>query len=288
MPKVIHFGAGKIGRGFIGAVLNEAGHDVVFADVDKDIIDQINAAKEYTLHIIDRDSCSRRITGVSAIDSTSEELPVLIAEADLITTAVSLKVLPYIAPAIAAGIKTRSAIGNVSPLNIICCENGIRATSTLKQSVTEKLDAQTLEWMKGKIGFADCSVDRIVPIIRKFGFDPEYHAEYVEKIISRFSNPHLNDLVSRVAHDPIRKLGSNLYFAYPMKMAMDLGLPYDKIALAAAAALHYDNPEDPQSVEIRKRVAGSGPAETFSSISGIIDQKAATLVAQAYETLKTL
>ena len=43
-----------------------------------------------------------------------------------------------------------------------------------------------------------------------------------------------------------------------------------------------------QSVEIRKRVAGSGPAETFSSISGIIDQNAATLVAQAYETLKTL
>lgn len=73
-----------------------------------------------------------------------------------------------------------------------------------------------------------------------------------------------------------------------MKMAMDLGLPYDKIALAVAAALHYDNPEDPQSVEIRKRVAGSGPAETFSSISGIIDQKAATMVAQAYETLKTL
>lgn len=165
MPKVIHFGAGKIGRGFIGAVLNEAGHDVVFADVDKDIIDQINAAKEYTLHIIDRDSCSRHITGVSAIDSTSEELPVLIAEADLITTAVSLKVLPYIAPAIAAGIKTRSAIGNVSPLNIICCENGIRATSTLKQSVTEKLDAQTLEWMDGKVGFADSSVDRIVPML---------------------------------------------------------------------------------------------------------------------------
>ena len=69
MPKVIHFGAGKIGRGFIGAVLNEAGHDVVFADVDKDIIDQINAAKEYTLHIIDRDSCSRRITGVSAVNT---------------------------------------------------------------------------------------------------------------------------------------------------------------------------------------------------------------------------
>lgn len=379
MPKVIHFGAGKIGRGFIGAVLNEAGHDVVFADVDKDIIDQINAAKEYTLHIIDRDSCSRRITGVSAIDSTSEELPVLIAEADLITTAVSLKVLPYIAPTIAAGIKTRSAIGNVSPLNIICCENGIRATSTLKGYVMERLDAETIEWMKGMIGFADSSVDRIVPmislenpldvateefyewnvdrnqlvgsimhvpgmnltdnldaciekklftlntghcttaflgmmkgytyiheaicdpqiqkivrsvmnqsgaaLIRKFGFDPEYHAEYVDVIISRFSNPYLNDLITRVGHDPIRKLGSSLYFAYPMKMAMEYGLPYDSIALAAAAALHCNNPEDPQSVQIRKMVAESGAAATFAEISGIGDESAVNAVAEAYGKL---
>ena len=382
MSKVIHFGAGKIGRGFIGAVINEAGHDIVFADVDKGIIDQINAAKEYTLHIVDRNSCSRRITGVSAIDSTSKELTVLITEADLITTAVSMRVLPYIAPAIAAGIKARFEKGIASPLNIICCENGLRATSTLKQFVAERLDAQILEWMKGKIGFADSSVDRIVPthtldnpldvatekfyewnvdkgqfvgtlmpvpgmnltdnleacvekklftlntghcttaflgmikgytyiheaicdpqiqeivrsvmhqsgaaLISKFGFDPEYHAKYVEIIISRFSNPHLNDLVTRVGHDPIRKLGSNLYFAYPMKMAMDFGLPYDKIALAAAAALHCNNPEDPQSVEIRERVAGDGPAETFTSISGIMDQQAAMMVAQAYETLKTL
>ncbi len=382
MAKAIHFGAGKIGRGFIGAVLNEAGYEVTFADVNQEIIDLINKEKGYAVHITGQNVYTKEIVGVSAVNSASEELLHLIAEADLITTAVSMKVLPFIAPAIASGLNQRYRSCNTSPLNIICCENGIRATSTLKGYVMERLDAEIIEWMKGTIGFADSSVDRIVPmislespldvaveefyewnvdntqlvgepmsipgmnltdnldacvekklftlntghcttaflgsmkgytfiheaicdpqiqkivrsvmnqsgaaLIKKFGIDPEYHAEYVEKIISRFSNPHLNDLVSRVAHDPIRKLGSNLYFAYPMKMAMDLGLPYDKIALAAAAALHYDNPEDPQSVEIRKRVAGSGPAETFSSISGIIDQKAATLVAQAYETLKTL
>lgn len=379
MPKAIHFGAGKIGRGFIGAVLNETGYEVTFADVNQDIIDLINKEKGYAVHITDLNVYTKEIIGVSAVNSASEDLLHLIAEADLITTAVSMKVLPFIAPAIASGLTQRHRSGNASPLNIICCENGIRATSTLKGHITERLDAEILEWLDGKVGFADSSVDRIVPmlslekpldvaveefyewnvdrnqlvgtlrpvpgmnltddldacvekklftlntghcttaflgmmkgytyiheaitdpdiqaiarkvmhqsgaaLIKKFGIDPDYHKEYVDIIVKRFSNHHLKDLVARVGHDPVRKLGPNLYFAYPMKMAMEYGLPYDRIALAAAAALHCNNPEDPQSVQIRKRVADVGPAETFSEISGIKDETAVKTVAEAYEKL---
>ncbi|MBQ9819166.1 MAG: mannitol-1-phosphate 5-dehydrogenase, partial [Bacteroidales bacterium] len=51
--KAIQFGAGNIGRGFIGAVLAQAGYQVVFADVVADLLDQINNRKQYTVHVTD-------------------------------------------------------------------------------------------------------------------------------------------------------------------------------------------------------------------------------------------
>lgn len=53
MKKVIQFGAGNIGRGFIGLVLERAGYHVVFADVNQEVIDKLNSDKSYTVHVMD-------------------------------------------------------------------------------------------------------------------------------------------------------------------------------------------------------------------------------------------
>ena len=50
MKKAIQFGAGNIGRGFIGGLLSKAGYHVVFADVNQKIIDKINEDKKYTIY----------------------------------------------------------------------------------------------------------------------------------------------------------------------------------------------------------------------------------------------
>ncbi|MGV8091920.1 MAG: hypothetical protein AB2L24_08660 [Mangrovibacterium sp.] len=53
MKKAIQFGAGNIGRGFIGLVLEQAGYHVVFADINQKVIDKLNRDKYYTVHVMD-------------------------------------------------------------------------------------------------------------------------------------------------------------------------------------------------------------------------------------------
>jgi len=50
--------------------------------------------------------------------------------------------------------------------NVIACENGIRATSQLREEVYKHLSAEEAAWCDAHVGFADCSVDRIVPPVR--------------------------------------------------------------------------------------------------------------------------
>ena len=101
MKKAIQFGAGNIGRGFIGALLAEAGYHVVFADVNEAVIDKINADGTYTVHVMDVTCREEKITNISGVNSTTDAVLEEITQAEVITTAVGLVVLPRIAPAIA-------------------------------------------------------------------------------------------------------------------------------------------------------------------------------------------
>ena len=45
--KAVHFGAGNIGRGFVGLLLHEGGYELVFSDVAAPLVDAINAGFGY-------------------------------------------------------------------------------------------------------------------------------------------------------------------------------------------------------------------------------------------------
>ena len=166
MKTAIQFGAGNIGRGFIGMLLAQAGYRVIFADVSEVIIDRLAADQKYTVHVMDTEVEDVEITNITGIMSNGEAIIDEIAKADILTTAVGLRVLGFIAPTIAKGIQKRIADGSTEPMNIIACENAIRATSQLKEHVYGILSEEEKAYCEKYVGFADCSVDRIVPPVR--------------------------------------------------------------------------------------------------------------------------
>lgn len=381
--KAIHFGAGNIGRGFIGKVLSDAGIKVTFADVNETVVNALIARNEYDVNVVGAECVIEKVSNVTAINSTSPEIVKLIAESDLVTTAVGPTVLNIIAKTIANAIELRLNSGNNSPLNIIACENMVRGTSQLKAEVFKYLPESLHAKSDQSIGFVDSAVDRIVPpaeagetdplavtvetfsewivdqtqfkgeiptikgmectdnlmafverklftlntghlitaylgvlaghetikesieddairadvtaamqesgevLIRRYGFDREAHAAYIQKILGRFANPYLRDEVDRVGRQPIRKLSANDRLIKPLNGTLEYGLPNGHLVKGIAAAFLYKNEDDPQAVELQAMFAEKGLAETLAHYSGLaVDSETVKLVEQAYESLK--
>ena len=156
----VHFGAGNIGRGFIGLLLHEAGYEVVFADVNATLIGALQAADSYRVIEAGEGGVEKTVTGFRAIDSNADPdaLVAAIAAADVVTTAVGPNVLRFVAPAIAAGILARPA--SAGPLAVMACENALGATDLLRAEVEKHAPAESLD---GRAVVANTAVDRLVP-----------------------------------------------------------------------------------------------------------------------------
>lgn len=320
-----------------------------------EVIDRINADGKYVVKVMDVECQEQVISNISGVNSTTDAVVEEIAQADLITTAVGVVILPRIAPAIARGIKLRRERGVEQPLNIIACENAVRASSQLRQAVAALLEGEDAAYCERWVGFPDCSVDRIVPPVRtenpidvvveafyewnveqaafvgevphiagmnladnllayverklftlntghaitaylgclkgystidesiadeqiyatvhaamcesglgliaKHGFDKEAHFKYIDKIIGRFKNPYLKDDVTRVGREPLRKLSATDRLINPTVTAIGAGVEVSHLVKGIAAALHYNNAEDGQSVELQKLIAEVGVRE---------------------------
>ncbi|MEY8713571.1 mannitol-1-phosphate 5-dehydrogenase [Mangrovibacter phragmitis] len=362
--KALHFGAGNIGRGFIGKLLADAGISLTFADVNQVVLDALNARHSYQVHVVGEEKQIDTVTGVDAVSSIGDDVVKLIASVDLVTTAVGPQILERIAPAIAKGLVLRKTQGNDTPLNIIACENMVRGTSQLKGHVFNALGGEDKAWVESHIGFVDSAVDRIVPpseatndplevtvetfsewivdktqfvgelpaikgmeltdnlmafverklftlntghaitaylgqmaghqtirdaildpairavvkgameesgavLIKRYGFDAEKHAAYIQKILGRFENPYLKDDVERVGRQPLRKLSAGDRLIKPLLGTLEYGLPHPNLVKGIAAAMHYHSEQDSQAQELAKLLAEKGPRAALADVSGL-------------------
>ena len=160
----VHFGAGNIGRGFIGQLLHESGYDIVFVDVRDDVVEALKTEGRYDVILADENERRVPVDRVTALHSArdAEEVTQRIAEADLVTTAVGPSILPDIAPAIAQGLLERVRVGG-APVNVIACENMVGASQALRGHVMEHVPEESAEAVDEIAGFPNAAVDRIVP-----------------------------------------------------------------------------------------------------------------------------
>lgn len=162
--KAVHFGAGNIGRGFIGLLLSQAGYKVVFSDVNEKLVEELRRRGGYTVTLAEEGASQIEVTGVTAIDGRdADAVAEEVASADLVTTAVGVGILKHIAPGLAAGLRLRAQRGG-DPLHVIACENAIGASSQLKEHVMALLEPEEREAIAAWALFPDSAVDRIVPL----------------------------------------------------------------------------------------------------------------------------
>lgn len=165
MKKAVHFGAGNIGRGFIGEILNQNDFEVTFVDVNETIIEALNARGSYEIELAEDAGTRLTISHVSGLNNAKQPEAVIeaIKNANIVTTAIGPNILPYIAELIAKGIQARQAANILAPLDFIACENMIGGSEFLKSKVETYLTEENTAYVSAYIGFPNAAVDRIVP-----------------------------------------------------------------------------------------------------------------------------
>jgi len=166
MKKAVMYGAGNIGRGFIGKVFSEAGLEVVFIDVVPEVIAKLNRDHEYPVKLVSNERiCEvsvKNVRAVNGMDSAAVAKEIL--NTDIMATAVGVNILPRIVPNIARGIDQRAAQGK-PPLDIIICENLIDADKYLRNLLENTVKHDTREYLDENIGLVEASIGRMVPVM---------------------------------------------------------------------------------------------------------------------------
>jgi mannitol-1-phosphate 5-dehydrogenase len=192
--KAVHFGAGNIGRGFIGEVLFKNNFHIDFVDVNETIINELHTRKGYTIELAGAAKKSIAVNNVDGINSKTDGPKVIeaIAAADLVTTAIGPKILPFIAELIAQGIAVRRGNNNTKTFDIIACENMIGGTAFLFSEVQKYLSPEDISFVKQYAGFPNAAVDRIVPV--------QHHDDPLQVSVEPFKEWVIDDSQRKAKH----------------------------------------------------------------------------------------
>ncbi len=166
-PTAIVFGAGNVGRGFLGQLFTESGYEVVLVDIDEPLLRVLNEHHGYKLALVDNERREELwIAPVRALHAgDTESVAAAVAEASLMATSAGARALPAVAKTVAAGLARRLSSPQAAPLNIIVCENLKDAADYFRGLVTRELPPRLQSALGKKVGFVETVIGRMVPLL---------------------------------------------------------------------------------------------------------------------------
>jgi mannitol-1-phosphate 5-dehydrogenase len=164
--KIVIFGAGRIGRSFIGQIFSRGGFEVVFTDIDQNLINLINTRKSYKIIIKGEKDETLQIRNVRGIyfEDTARILDE-ISSTSITAISVGQAALPAVIPIIAKSLQIRAGMDRLQPLDIILAENMRDAAGYFK---TELIHLLGNEFPLNKLaGLIETSIGKMVPFMTK-------------------------------------------------------------------------------------------------------------------------
>ena len=167
MPTLVQFGGGNIGRSFLGQLFSRGGYEVVFVDIDQDLISEFNSKHAYRVVIKRGDQADEilNIENVRAVNALDKEAVAReVAGADVLATSVGQRALTAIIPIIAQGLAMRRSEQGDRPLDIIIAENLRAAADFFREKLSDALPTDYP--LDELVGLVETSIGKMVPIMR--------------------------------------------------------------------------------------------------------------------------
>ena len=228
--KLVLFGAGKIGRSFIGQLFSRGGYEVVFIDSYKPVIDEINRRGTYKVIIKSEKEKIIHIHNVRGVFAGNrQEVTDEIAGAGILAVSIGQGGLPGIMPLLAEGLIKRFKLDNAAPLDIIIAENLRNAAEYFRLSLKALLPR--VYPIDQLIGLVETSIGKMVPIMLKKDIE--------EDMLQIFAEPYNTLILDKQAFKNPIPVIEGLAPKENMKAWVDRKLYIHNLGHATAAYLAY-------------------------------------------------
>lgn len=163
--KLLIWGAGRIGRGFIGDLYNDAGYQLVLVDESQALVDQLNAQGKYSVFRASGENKQRiEITNFTALHTSQiKEIQAAINDCEMMAVSVYPKHFESVARRIQAHLfKKRDSVGDRA-FNLLLCTNLIHAGPKFQEHFLAEISETDKQYLKEKVGIIETLVIRICP-----------------------------------------------------------------------------------------------------------------------------